>query len=160
MAFHGGIHFRVCLSVPRNFVGVYGGNAYGKLWRQRRLADHIGDIAPESAVDSGLCCHDNGSGLLPFCMGRRRHQKGCQQTGKTAAADRILHIIGGISFAHCGGKWCGSGVDSCFYGVFNLKMCEKKGQNGEFCRNSGKFMKKMSTIMKKVFIIYERLCLF
>ena len=124
------------------------------------MADHIGDIAPESAVDSGLCCHDNGSGLLPFCMGRRRHQKGCQQTRKTAAADRILHIIGGISFAHCGGKWCGSGVDSCFYGVFNLKMCEKKGQNGEFCRNSGKFMKKMSTIMKKVFIIYERLCLF
>ncbi len=96
MAFHGGIHFRVCLSVPRNFVGVYGGNAHGKLWRQRRMADHIGDFAPESAVDSGLCCHDNGSGLLPFCMGRRRHQKGCKQTRKTAAADGILHIIGGV----------------------------------------------------------------
>ena len=138
MAFYGGIYFRLCLSVQGNFSGVYGGNAHGKLWRQRGMVDHIRDFAPESAVDSGVCCHDNSGGVLPLCMGRRRQQKRCQQTGKTAAANRILHIIGGISFAYCGGKWCGSGADSSFYGVFNLKMYEKKGQNGEFCRNSGK----------------------
>lgn len=102
------------------------------------MADHIGDFASESAVDSGLCRYDNGGGLLPFCLGRRRRQKECQQTGKTAETNGILHIIGGIYFANSGGKWCGSGADSSFYGVFILKMSAKKGQNGEFCRNSGK----------------------